>query len=197
MKDWFYEITGKAWLALVFGIAILGWGGYTHFKASSDTHGAAVADLVAKKGIISGGAEVTETTKRRRGGSYTSHYFVLDAKMADGNTEKWRVDYAVGRAKLESLIDEAVEVRVDASDKNMVYEVKLNGQPVVSLNEVQKIMENNDKAAAARATDRTTLGVGALALMLGIAGLIVRRMIGTKRAAEVALAPTPVIGEKV
>lgn len=197
MKDWIYEITGKAWLALVFGIAILGWAGYTQFKAASDTHGAAVDALVSKKGTITGGVEVTETTKRRRGGSYTSHYFELDAKIANGSMEKWRVDRAVGRNKIESLIDETVEVRVDTSDKNMVYEARLNGQPVVSLNEVQKIMENKDKAAAARATDKATLVVGSLALLLGIFGLILRHLIGNNRAAKAALVPPPVIGEKV
>ena len=193
MRDWIYQLTGKAWLALVFGIGILGWAGYAQFKANADTHGTAVEDLVAKSGTI-----VTETTKRRRGGSTTRHYFVLDAKVADGSTEKWRVDYAVGRSKLEPLIDEAVDVRVDPSDNNLVYEVKLKGQPVVSLADVQKIMENKDKAAASSATDKGTLIVGAVALLLGIGGLFVRRRIASGYVAEQASAvQTPVIGEKV
>ena len=198
MRDWFYQLTGKAWIALVFGIGILGWAGYAQFKASSDTHGTAVEDLVAKSGTITGGSEVTETTKRRRGGSSTRRYFVLDARLADGNTEKWRVDYAVGRSKLEPLIDEAVEVRVDPSDNNLVYEVKLKGKPVVSLADVQKIMEVKDKAAASSATDKGTLIVGALALLLGIGGLLIRRKIRDGYLAEQAAAvQTPAIGEKV
>jgi hypothetical protein len=197
VKDWIYQMTGKAWLALVFGIAILGWAGYTQFKAASDTHGAAVADLVAKKGTVTGGAEVTETSKRRRGGRHTNHYFELDAKLADGSTEKWRVEYAVGRQKLESLIDEAVEVRVDPADKNLVYEVKLHGQTIVSLDEIQKLMENKDKAAAAKATDKMTLLVGAVALLLGIGGLLLRRFLRTGRDADLGMVPTPAIGEKV
>lgn len=198
MRDWFYQLTGKAWIALVFGIGILGWAGYAQFKASSDTHGTAVEDLVARSGTITGGSEVTETTKRRRGGSSTRRYFVLDAKLADGSTEKWRVDYAVGRSKLEPLIDEAVEVRVDPSDNNLVYEVKLKGQPVVSLADVQKIMEVKDKAAASSATDKGTLIVGALALLLGIGGLLIRRRIRDGYLAEQAAAvQTPAIGEKV
>ena len=198
MRDWFYQLTGKAWIALVFGIGILGWAGYAQFKASSDTHGTAVEDLVAKSSTIVSGSEVTETTKRRRGGSTTRRYFVLDAKLADGNTEKWRVDYAIGRSKLEPLIDEAVEVRVDPSDNNLVYEAKLKGQPVVALADVQKIMENKDKVAASLATDKSTLIVGALALLLGIGGLFVRRRIASGHAAEQAAAvQTPVIGEKV
>lgn len=198
MRDWFYQLTGKAWIALVFGIGILGWAGYAQFKASSDTHGTAIEDLVARSGTITGGSEVTETTKRRRGGSSTRRYFVLDAKLADGSTEKWRVDYAVGRSKLEPLIDEAVEVRVDPADNNLVYEVKLKGQPVVSLADVQKIMEVKDKAAASSATDKGTLIVGALALLLGIGGLLIRRKIRDGYLAEQAAAvQTPAIGEKV
>lgn len=198
MREWFYQLTGKAWIALVFGIGILGWAGYAQFKAGSDTHGAAVEDLVAKSGTVVGGSEVTETTKRRRGGSSTRRYFVLDAKLADGSTEKWRVDYAVGRSKLEPLIDEAVDVRVDPSDNNLVYEVKLKGKPVVSLADVQKIMEVKDKAAASSATDKGTLIVGAIALLLGIGGLFARRKIRNGYIAEHAAAvQTPAIGEKV
>ena len=197
MRDWFYRLTGRAWIALVFGIGILGWAGYAQFKAGSDTHGAAVEDLVAKRGTIVSGSEVTETTKRRRGGSTTRHYFVLDAKVADGSTEKWRVDYAIGRSKLEPLIDEAVEVRVDPSDNNLVYEVKLKGQPVVSLADVQKIMEIKDKAAASSATDKGTLVVGTLALLLGIGGLFLRRRLRDGYLAEQAAdVQAPAIGEK-
>jgi hypothetical protein len=63
---------------------------------------------------------------------------------------------------------------------------------------VQKIMETKDKAAASSATDKGTLIVGALALLLGIGGLLVRRKIASGYAAEQAAAvQTPVIGEKV
>ena len=194
MRDWLYQVTGKAWLALLVGIGILGWAGYAQFKAGADTHGTAVEDLVAKSGTIVSGSEITETTKRRRGGSTTRHYFVLDAKLADGSTEKWRVDYAIGRSKLEPLIDEAVDVRIDPSDNNLVYEVKLKGKPVVALADVQQIMESKDKAAASNATEKGTLIVGTVALLLGISGLFLRRRLGNSQAAAVQ---TPVIGEKV
>jgi hypothetical protein len=198
MRDWFYQLTGKAWIALLFGIGILGWAAYAQFKAGADTHGTAVEDLVAKSGTIVSGSEITETSKRRRGGTTTRHYFVLDAKLADGSTEKWRVDYAIGRRKLEPLIDEAVEVRVDPSDNNLVYEVKLKGQPVVALADVQKIMENKDKVAASLATDKSTLIVGAIALLLGIGGLFIRRRIASGYAAsQAATVQMPTIGEKV
>lgn len=194
MRDWLYQVTGKAWLALLVGIGILGWAGYAQFKAGADTHGTAVEDLVAKSGTIVSGSEITETTKRRRGGSTTRHYFVLDAKLADGSTEKWRVDYAIGRSKLEPLIDEAVDVRIDPSDNNLVYEVKLKGKPVVALADVQQIMESKDKAAASNATEKGTLILGTVALLLGIGGLFLRRRLGNSQAAAVQ---TPVIGEKV
>ena len=42
MRDWFYQLTGKAWIALLFGIGILGWAGYAQFKAGADTHGTGV-----------------------------------------------------------------------------------------------------------------------------------------------------------
>jgi hypothetical protein len=198
MRDWFYQLTGKAWIALLFGIGILGWAGYAQFKAGADTHGTAVEDLVAKSGTIVSGSEITETTKRRRGGTTTRHYFVLDAKLADGSTEKWRVDHAIGRSKVEPLIDEAIEVRIDPSDNNLVYEAKLKGRPVVALADVQKIMENKDKVAASMATDKITLIVGAIALLLGIGGLFVRRRMASGHAAEqAATVQTPVIGEKV
>jgi hypothetical protein len=198
MRDWFYQLTGKAWIALLFGIGILGWAAYAQFKAGADTHGTAVEDLVAKSGTIVSGSEITETSKRRRGGTTTRHYFVLDAKLADGSTEKWRVDYAIGRRKLEPLIDEAVDVRVDPSDNNLVYEVKLKGQPVVALADVQKIMENKDKVAASLATDKSTLIVGTIALLLGIGGLFIRRRIASGDAAmQAATVQTPTIGEKV
>lgn len=198
MRDWFYQLTGKAWIALLFGIGILGWAAYAQFKAGADTHGTAVEDLVAKSGTIVSGSEITETTKRRRGGSTTRHYFVLDAKLADGSTEKWRVDYAIGRSKVEPLIDEAIEVRIDPSDNNLVYEAKLKGQPVVALADVQKIMENKDKVAASMATDKITLIVGAVALLLGIGGLFARRRMASGHATEqAATVQTPVIGEKV
>lgn len=197
MSEWLYQVTGKAWLALLFGIGILGWAGYAHWKASADTHGAAVEELVVRSGTVTGGSEVTETSKRRRGGSTTRRYFVLDAKLANGSTEKWRVDNSVGRSKLEPLIDEAVEVRLDPSDDNTVYEIKHKGRTVVALADVQKIMESKDKVAATLATDKVTLLFGLVALLLGIVGLVIRQRLNKGlAAAEAAVVPTPVIGEK-
>ncbi|CAN7570003.1 hypothetical protein LJR084_004209 [Variovorax sp. LjRoot84] len=197
MSEWLYQVTGKAWLALLFGIGILGWAGYAQWKASADTHGTAVEDLVVRSGSITGGSEVTETSKRRRGGTTTRRYFVLDAKLANGSTEKWRVDNAVGRSKLEPLIDEAIEVRLDPSDNNMVYEIKHKGRTVVSLADVQKIMESKDKVAATMATDKVTLVLGLIALLLGIVGLVIRQRLNKGlAAAQAAAVPTPAIGEK-
>ncbi|CAN7275133.1 MULTISPECIES: hypothetical protein [unclassified Variovorax] len=197
MSEWLYQVTGKAWLALLFGIGILGWAGYAQWKASADTHGTAVEDLVVRSGSITGGSEVTETSKRRRGGTTTRRYFVLDAKLASGSTEKWRVDNAVGRSKLEPLIDEAIEVRLDPSDNNMVYEIKHKGRTVVSLADVQKIMESKDKVAATMATDKVTLVLGLIALLLGIVGLVIRQRLNKGlAAAQAAAVPTPAIGEK-
>lgn len=198
MKDWIYQATGKAWMALLIGIGMLGWAGYAQFKANADTHGAAVEALVSKSGTIMGGTEVTETNKRRRGGSRTHRYFELEAKVGNGGTEKWRVDYAVERRKLEGLIDETVEVRVDPSESNLVYEIKHQGATVVSLQDMQKIMADHDRAAASAATSRSSLIVGAGALLLGIVGLFLRRRIG-RADDEAAQAPvqTPAIGEKV
>ena len=197
MSEWLYQVTGKAWLALLFGIGILGWAGYAQWKASADTHGTAVEDLVVRSGSITGGSEVTETSKRRRGGTTTRRYFVLDAKLASGSTEKWRVDNAVGRSKLEPLIDEAIEVGLDPSDNNMVYEIKHKGRTVVSLADVQKIMESKDKVAATMATDKVTLVLGLIALLLGIVGLVIRQRLNKGlAAAQAAAVPTPAIGEK-
>ncbi|CAN7555585.1 hypothetical protein LJR290_003917 [Variovorax sp. LjRoot290] len=197
MSEWLYQVTGKAWLALLFGIGILGWAGYAQWKASADTHGTAVEDLVVRSGSITGGSEVTETSKRRRGGTTTRRYFVLDAKLANGGTEKWRVDNAVGRSKLEPLIDEAIEVRLDPSDNNMVYEIKHKGRTVVSLADVQKIMESKDKVAATMASDKVTLVLGLIALLLGIVGLVIRQRLNKGlAAAQAAAVPTPAIGEK-
>lgn len=64
--------------------------------------------------------------------------------------------------------------------------MKLKGQPVVSLADVQKIMENKDKAAASSATDKGTLIVGAVALLLGIGGLVLRRKLREGAVAEEA-----------
>jgi len=59
-------------------------------------------------------------------------------------------------------------------------------------------MEVKDKAAASSATDKGTLIVGALALLLGIGGLLIRRKIRDGYLAEQAAAvQTPAIGEKV
>lgn len=197
MSEWLYQVTGKAWLALLFGIGILGWAGYAQWKASADTHGAAVEDLVVRSGMVTGGSEVIETSKRRRGGSTTRRYFVLDAKLANGSTEKWRVDNAVDRSKLEPLIDAAVEVRLDPSDDNTVYEIKHKGRTVVALADVQKIMETKDKVSATLATDKMTLVFGLVALLLGIVGLVIRQRLNKGlAAAQAAAVPTPVIGEK-
>lgn len=197
MSEWLYQVTGKAWLALLFGIGILGWAGYAQWKASADTHGAAVEDLVVRSGMVTGGSEVIETSKRRRGGSTTRRYFVLDAKLANGGTEKWRVDNAVGRSKLEPLIDEAVEVRLDPSDDNTVYEIKHKDRTVVALADVQKIMETKDKVSATLATDKMTLVFGLVALLLGIVGLVIRQRLNKGvAAAQAAAVPAPVIGEK-
>jgi hypothetical protein len=59
-------------------------------------------------------------------------------------------------------------------------------------------MENKDKVAASLATDKSTLIVGTIALLLGIGGLFIRRRIASGDAAmQAATVQTPTIGEKV
>lgn len=175
MRNFLMQVTSKAWIALLFGFLILGVAVYTQLRANADVHGASVESLVARTGKIIGANEVTQTNNRRRGGSSTRKYYIMDAKLEDDSIEKWMIDYSIDLDKVESLVNKAVSVRIDPSNSNLVYEAVLNGQVIIPLADVQKIMERKDRVAASNSSNKGTLIVGSLALAFGIVGLIVRR----------------------
>jgi hypothetical protein len=169
-------VLGYAWLALLAGVGLIGMAAYSAYSAGHGGGMPEAADLSAAKGTVVGGREMTVERKRRRGGKTTTHFFELDLQPdAGGELVKLRVDYAIDRAKLQAAMDQKVSASYDASDHNMVYEILGDKGPIVSKDDMAKILVAKAEADKATFASGGMLGFAVLLALLGGGGLVWRR----------------------
>jgi hypothetical protein len=90
-------------------LGVLGFAGYTQFKASSGTAYAAVEHLSNVSGKVVKASEVTVTSKRRRGrgrGRTSDRYYEIEVKPDAGDAQTLRMNLSVGAKKVETILDE-------------------------------------------------------------------------------------------
>lgn len=170
-------VLSYAWLALVVGLGLLGFAGYSSYKAD---HGAGIPpknELVATKGHVSDAQEVTVERKRRRGGKTTERFFELTVKPeAAGEVVKLRVDYSFGADRLAPVVDETISALYDSNDHNLVYELLSgDGSPVLSFDDMSQLMHAKAEAEKANMTSAGMLGFAAILAVLGGLGVAWRR----------------------
>jgi hypothetical protein len=177
-------ITGYGWIVLLVGLGILGYAGYTKFKASSGTAYAAVEQLSNVSGKVVKASEVTVTSKGRRGRSRTSdRYFEIEVKPDAGDAQTLRINLSVGAKKVEAILDEKIAAKFDPEDNNLVYEVKMGSKDVLSYEDTKAYMQKAADSQARAMGDAVTLGLGALLLVLGAGGMFFNRKLSAQAVA--------------
>ena len=127
------KITAYGRLSILAGIALMAYLGYLHYQASGDHAYVAKDKLQVISGEVRSAAEVTVTKKRRRSGERVSdRYFEIVVKPASGEEQKLRLALSVGRSNVSRVIDEKITAMFDADDANFVYDIQMDGKPVLA-----------------------------------------------------------------
>lgn len=180
----FIFITGYAWVLLLLGPGMVAMSLWSHWKAEGDHAYTARQALQTVTGTVTSAAEVTVKRKRRA----TKHYYeIAVAPAAGGDTRKLRIDYSTPQQLVGELIDEQVTALVDADDSDLVYEVAVGGQPVITY---EATRERLAAEAVSSAQSLSGAGMWVLAIfitLIGAAGLWANRRLRAAQArAEVA-----------
>jgi hypothetical protein len=179
------QILGYAWIALLAGIGIVGYGIYAQVKAASGSAYVAQDQLAKLSGKVTEASEVTVTSKRRRGGSRVSDkYYEINVKPDAGEAQKLRIHLGWGQKKVEDIIDEKIDATFDSNDSNIVYTIASQGKSLMTYEETKTRLQANADAQAS-SWSWGSMGLGVLLAAVGAAGMFLRRRL------EAGLEPAP------
>ena len=160
---------------------------YSDWKAEGDHAYAARERLQTVSGTATQAAEVTVKRKRRATKRY---YEITVAPQAGGAERKLRIDHSTPSGLVGDLIDEKVTALFDAGDNDIVYEVVVDGQPVISYESTKQRL-----LADAQSTAQSFSGAGVwiaavFLFLIGAAGMWANRKLRRAQAlhAEAAAA---------
>lgn len=157
-------ITGYAWLLLLLGPGMVALSVYSGWKAEGDHAYASREKLSTVAGKVVEASEVTVKRKRRA----AKHYYQINVQPdAGGEVQKLRIDQSTPKAVVSAMIDEKVTALVDRSDNDMVYEVTVNGQALISYEATKQRLVTE---AASSAKSMSGAGVWVFALLLTLIG---------------------------
>jgi hypothetical protein len=178
IREILLSILGYAWVALLGGIGIVGFGAYSHFKAASGTAYVAQDQLTKLSGKVTEAAEITVESKRRRGGSRVSDkYYEISVKPDAGEMQKLRIHLTWGQKKVEDIIDEKIDAAYDSNDNNIVYSIASKGQELMSYEQSKARLQASAEAQAKSFGGGLILGGGVLLAVIGAAGMFLRRRV--------------------
>ena len=180
-------ITGYAWLLLLAGPGLAGLTVWSQWKAEGDHAYKPREQLETLAGTVTGASEVTVKRKRRATKRY---YEITVAPQAGGTERKLRIDHSTPSGLVGNLIDEKVTTLFDAGDNDIVYEVVVDGQPVISYESTKQRL-----LADAQSTAQSFSGAGVwiaavFLFLIGAAGMWANRKLRRAQAlhAEAAAA---------
>lgn len=162
-------ITGYAWLLLLAGPGLIALSVYSGWKADGDHAYAARESLQSVAGTVTGASEVTVKRKRRT----TKQYYEISVKPEAPGAEarKLRIDHSTPQDLVSGLIDEKITALVDSSDSDLVYEVTLDGKPVISY-EASRQRLQAEAASSAQSFSGAGMWIFAIFLtLIGAAGV--------------------------
>lgn len=162
-------ITGYAWLLLLAGPGLVAMSVYSGWKADGDHAYAARESLQTVAGTVTQASEVTVKRKRRT----TKKYYEISVQPqgAAAEARKLRIDHSTPQDLVGNLIDEKVTALVDASDSDLVYEVVVNGKPVISYDATRQRLQAEAAASAQSFSGAGTWIFAILLTLVGAAGV--------------------------
>ncbi|ODS67050.1 MAG: hypothetical protein ABS37_01680 [Acidovorax sp. SCN 65-108] len=162
-------ITGYAWLLLLAGPGLIAMSVYSGWKAEGDHAYAAKENLQTVAGTVTQASEVTVKRKRRT----TKKFFEISVQPEGAGAEarKLRIDYSTPQERVGNLIDEKITALVDKSDNNLVYEVAVNGKPVISYETTRQRLQAEAASSARSFSGAGTWIFAILLTLIGAAGV--------------------------
>lgn len=157
-------ITGYAWLILLAGPGLAGMAIWSQWKADGDHAYTARDKLQTVAGKVTGASEVTVKRKRR---STKQYYEITVQPDAGGEARKLRIAHSEPKPLVSSIIDEKITALYDSGDSDIVYEVTMDGKPVISYEATRQRMQTE---AASTAQSFSGAGIWILAVVLTLLG---------------------------
>lgn len=162
-------VTGYAWLLLLAGPGLIGLSVYSGWKADGDHAYAARESLETVAGTVTQASEVTVKRKRRT----TKKFYEISVKPDGAVVEarKLRIDYSTPQELVGNLIDEKITALVDKSDNDLVYEVAVDGKPVISYEATKQRLQAEAASSAQSFSGAGTWIFAILLTLIGAAGV--------------------------
>ena len=162
-------VTGYAWLLLLAGPGLIALSVYSGWKADGDHAYAARESLETVAGTVTQASEVTVKRKRRT----TKKFYEISVKPDGAVVEarKLRIDYSTPQELVGNLIDEKITALVDKSDNDLVYEVAVDGKPVISYEATKQRLQAEAASSAQSFSGAGTWIFAILLTLIGAAGV--------------------------
>lgn len=162
-------ITGYAWLLLLAGPGLIAMSVYSGWKADGDHAYTAKESLQTVEGTVTQASEVTVKRKRRT----TKQFYEISVQPASAGAEarKLRIDYSTPQELVGNLIDEKITALVDHSDNDLVYEVAMDGKPVISYEASKQRLQAEAASSAQSFSGAGTWIFAILLTLIGAAGV--------------------------
>ena len=162
-------ITGYAWLLLLAGPGLIALSVYSGWKADGDHAYAARESLESVSGTVTQASEVTVKRKRRS----TKKYYEISVQPEATGAEarKLRIDHSTPQQLVGNLIDEKITALVDKSDNDLVYELAVDGKPVISYETTRQRLQAEAASSARSFSGAGTWIFAILLTLIGAAGV--------------------------
>lgn len=177
MKNILIKFFAISYLFIVAGIGLVGSHFYFNHKAEHGGGIPAETALSMIEGKVTEGRDVTLETKRRAGLNSTEKFYELDVKPTTGNVVKLRLDHSLNKQHLEQVLNETIIAKYDKSDENMTYDIKMNGQAIVTYQDMAKMAQDKADKQAGFFGDGIMLKTGFSWLIMGAIGLFLRQLL--------------------
>lgn len=171
-------ITGYAGLALLAGPGLAAVSLYASWKAQSDHAYVAREQLAKVTGKV---VEATAVTIRKKQSS-KKHYEISVRPDGGGDLQKRRIDYSTPQQIVESIIDEQVTVLSDPDDNDLVYEVSINGEAVISYEDTRQRLQAAASDFAQTASGAWLWRTALILTLIGAAGVWLNRRLRAAQA---------------
>lgn len=179
-SEFLIKISRYSFLAILFGLFMLGTAGYSYFNAARGGSGANIPARDALQTVdatLKGIEQRTTTVTGRRGRTVqTDMYWAITVQLASGERQAWRLDYAFGPMDIRPLVGQTVHAELDPENLK-VYDLSSGEDHPVRYDDVAesarlRAQERAD-AAKAEAFKTENLLIGIIALLLGVAGVVI------------------------
>lgn len=166
------KFAGVLFLSGLLLAAVLGYG---YYKAEDKSPIFAQEQLTVAAGEALKGTEIAVEMRGRNSKNPSERYFELMVRPDIGADQKWRIDKQVDRASIEKTIGKRVQGKLDPTEGNLVYVLASEGEFLLTYEQTLQTLQGYAQAQKNNITDWLLMVLAALLLVMGVAGIWLRR----------------------